>query len=263
MTTPPPHGQAAPPPGWYDNNGSRQWWDGTSWGPVAPSAPEAPNLLHEASPGVVVKKRNPFGSVSIVLAILALPFILIPKASTGLGVGLAVLAITLAIFGLLGSQNRRIGSSVVGLVMSLLFTTVGITGLQQPVEGPSSSTDASGAIEDTAVSAPSPEQQRDTQMQEQGFVTWQSGETWLKAADPNSFTCDAGTSCLWYTLASFSGCPAGFYVKADIVNENDLAIGWTNEITASVAAQDAVAFQLRTTLNGSAMLPTEVSCMGS
>ncbi|SFR62987.1 hypothetical protein SAMN04488591_2571 [Microbacterium azadirachtae] len=99
-------------------------------------------------------------------------------------------------------------------------------------------------------------------MEQQGFRTWQTGELWIKAAEAGSFTCDSGTRCLWYTLASYHDCPSGFYVKADVLNVNGVAIGWTNEITASVAAKKAVAFQLRTPLDASTIRPTEIRCMG-
>ena len=33
---PPPPPSAGPPPGWYHDGSAMRWWDGATWGPVAP-----------------------------------------------------------------------------------------------------------------------------------------------------------------------------------------------------------------------------------
>lgn len=266
MTTYPGQRPTAPPPGWYVNdNGARQWWDGRAWGPLAPLATPAP----VPNPLLMRKPRNPLGTWSIAVACGSLLLLLIPRAGSFVAALGAATALVLAIVGLAQARSRRVGTSVVSLVISAFVVVISLAVMGMPAMVASTSqispAHQASAIPSAPVEAKPPqqtaEQQRDTQMENQGFRVWQSGETWVKAADPGSFTCDYGTRCIWYSIVSYSGCSAGFYVKGDILNENGVAIDWTNEITASVAATETVAFQLRTMTDGSKFRLTEISCM--
>jgi uncharacterized protein len=46
MPSPPPM-PPGPPPGWYPTGGTQRWWDGASWGPVAPPPGGSINLSEE------------------------------------------------------------------------------------------------------------------------------------------------------------------------------------------------------------------------
>lgn len=282
------HKDSGADPGWYKNpQGDLQWWDGASWGPVAPSdsrpvledGTPLPRFVEQKSAGDLSrqssvssrqprgKKGNAFGAWSLAFALIAIVLIVVPSLDTTAGLLFAAAGLVLGIAGVSLARARRITGAVWGLVLSAVFSIGGLMSLapapanySSSVESPTSNDEVE--VAEPASPEPTVEEQRDAQMEEQGFSVWSSGETWLRAAEPGSFTCDSGTRCLWYTLASYSGCPAGFYVKADVLNANELAIGWTNEITASVAPNDGVAFQLRTLLDASTIRVAEVNCMG-
>lgn len=279
---------SAPPPDWYENEeGVLQWWDGKAWGPIAPEPSSASHHLPEAEisesgepynsfqlPSPVSESRGANGSLglwSIVAAFVALLSTFLPdKAPYTVVPIVAAVGVILAIMGLVRAATSATSkkTAVWGLVLSGVMLVIGIgvsIGSQssQSQAASSSSQTTPAPSTDTPVEQTSAEDQRNASMEEQGFHTWQSGEVWLKAADPESYTCDYGTRCIWYQLVSYSGCASGYYVKADILNANDVAIGWTNEITASVQPQDGVAFQLRSADNGGETIKlSEVSCMG-
>lgn len=267
--------------------GLLQWWDGKAWGPIAPGSSSASHHLPEAAisesgqpyntlqpPSAVSESRGGNGSLgfwSIVAAFVALLSTFLPDRAPYTVVPIvAAVGVILATIGLVRAASSATSkkTAVWGLVLSGVMLVIGIgvsIGSQssQSQAVPSSSHTAPAPSAVAPVEQPSAEDQRNASMEEQGFHTWQSGEVWLKAVDPESFTCDYGTRCIWYQLVSYSGCASGYYVKADVLNANDVAIGWTNEITASVQPQDGVAFQLRSADNGGETIKvSEVSCMG-
>lgn len=274
---------SAPPPDWYENeDGVLQWWDGKAWGPIAPE----PSLTNGHLPPVATaESSHPFqpsldlsepqggngslGFWSIVVAFLALLSTFLPdRAPFAIVPIVAAIGLVLAIIGLVRAASSATSkkAAVGGLVLSavMLVIGIGVNVASKANESHSTSSDTVAAPPVQApVEQPSVEEQRNASMEEQGFHTWQSGEVWLKAADPDSYTCDYGTRCIWYQLVSYSGCASGYYVKADILNASDVGIGWTNEITATVQPQDGVAFQLRSADSGGETIKvSEVTCMG-
>lgn len=104
-------------------------------------------------------------------------------------------------------------------------------------------------------------QSRDETATADGWQVAESGELYVKAAAPGTFTCGS-YDCLWYSVHSISGCSQGAYVKADILS-GGTAVGWTNAITASIAPGETVSVQVEDHQGVADQFRlAEVSCMG-
>ncbi|MFF2633487.1 hypothetical protein ACFVR6_11445 [Microbacterium sp. NPDC058021] len=105
-----------------------------------------------------------------------------------------------------------------------------------------------------------PAQRLDEAAAAEGWQVVESGELYIKAAEPDTFTCGS-YPCLWYTVQSTSGCESGVYVKADIMHDGH-AVAWTNAITPSISGGEAVSVMLEDVQGvGSQFRLSEVSCM--
>jgi len=225
------------------------------------------------------KESNPLGIWSVLLGTLSIILLLAFGTPTPIAAIVGVIGVILAALGLGSSKGLHlerskaspswgmalsaitlIGSALIAFAPPPSFS--GLTGADS-----TKSTESSAAEPQASTPPPEPqpsaEEQRDAHMIEQGFSVWDSGETWLKAVDPANYTCDYGVRCIWYQLVSYSGCSAGFYVKADLLSASEMGIGWTNEITASVPPTEGVAFQLMSMQSGiETVRVSEVTCMG-
>lgn len=107
-----------------------------------------------------------------------------------------------------------------------------------------SESNSTSASESTADKTPvlTVSEERDAAAASDGWMVLESGNVYAKAAEPGSFTCGYFT-CLWYSVQSFSGCPGGVYLKADILSSGT-AVGWTNAVSPSIKPGETVAVKL-------------------
>ena len=102
--------QKAAPAGWYDDgSGQMRYWDGTTWGPVAPPPP---------APAVQPK----FSGISIAAFVLACVGLL-AFATGPVGFILDVLAVIFSIAGLADRTRRGRGFAAAGIIIA----TAGLT----------------------------------------------------------------------------------------------------------------------------------------
>lgn len=214
------------PPGWYFNSeGEKQWWDGEKWGVLETQF----NALYK--PEVPARKKG----------LSVGKFIVLVLAVT------AVLALVLAGMSGLGNSTPSTKTS------------------------PSAeATDQEAAPEPEPTQEPAPQpalsaaEQQDQSMTDQGWATVVSGDTYYRfLTDEEKANSSCGSwTCVWVVVVSMSGCPSGFYVKADILS-GETPVSWTNEISASAQPGESVVVQLNDVRGvGNVFRVSELNCMG-
>lgn len=239
------------PPGWYPNNeGKLQWWDGKQWGPLAPTMTEQLNQEYS----VDRQKARPVKQDALAKSITTDPVVQTKKMS-GWGkflIGVVVVAV------------------LWGFVVAIQAgTDAALSNAASRSEGsnelPLKEDDTETVIEEKKPEpAPAPPPRKteaelfDESAKAAGFKVFRSGEIYLDVAEGG--TCGY-YPCIDYVILSRSACHSGFYVRANITS-GGVPIGWTNEITASVQANNPIIVRLQDHIGGDQVQITEISCMG-
>lgn len=239
-------GMSEIPPGWYQgDDGQSRYWNGSGW-------ENSPQHLTQEGP------QTPASATSRP-----------SKRRKGLWIAASTLGVALLLGG--GFFGASFISSIFGSE----------TGVSSPVAQAETvePTPQSTSVEDVPVvterptpsarpttqrpvETQSPAEFRDEFMQEEGYLVFESGETYFRFLTDEE---DAQNPCGYYdcidgVIYSFSGCSGGFYVKADILS-NDLPVGWTNEMTASAQSDEHVWVRLEDHRSiGDAFRITEINC---
>lgn len=92
-----------PPPGWYPNaQGQQQWWDGQTWGPIAP-APQTPVGSQSPTEVQPQKRRVATWAVLLIIGIVAaVVFLLCFQSDNQFDEFLTTIAGVTALIGLVG-----------------------------------------------------------------------------------------------------------------------------------------------------------------
>lgn len=194
----------SPRPGWYTNpSGQLQWWDGTTWGALATENATSP------PPPAVTKRYNTWMWVwiSIVLVI-------------------------------------AIGIPVAGLLMVAASTGASTSSSAPKEQEEEASTSESVPSSPERPASPLPPT-RDELMIAEGWQPVESGDTYYRFFNEEE---QANSSCgynpcTWVVITSYSGCPGGFYVKADLLAAGT-PVDWTNAISASTLPAEPVVVTL-------------------
>ena len=140
QSAPPP--PPLPPAGWYPNAaGTRQWWDGTAWGQVAPPPPLV----------AVAPTTNPLGVAAVTIGIIAALICLIPY---GVFVG-GLLAVGAAILGVYAATRRGprklalVGAGIGGLALLLGISITAAVAAPHPEAAPHVATSPSATPKPT------------------------------------------------------------------------------------------------------------------
>lgn len=215
------------PPGWYQNDdGQWHYWDGTGWDTSAPPfayPPQQGPLGGVVAPTHQPKKRKwPVYLASVV------------------GGALLVAA---GFFGMMfiasSSDEDKDETSVAIGAEEQEPQSEATTRNEDPT--PSERPTTQRPAEPTKSQA----QVRDEGMERDGFMVYESGETYLRfLTDQEAAQNPCGRyDCVDVIILSVSGCPGGFYVRADILS-NGTPVSWTNEMTASAQAHEQIFVRL-------------------
>lgn len=219
---------SAPPPGlpgWYLNqNGEKQWWDGKRWSTPPPS--HEPALPPPSGPqGIPQRSSKPRPRVTEIIG------------WTGLG-AFAIL-LTVAILGtLFGGPS---GSDPAA-------DTPNVSGPTSDPQEANSAGDSEPEKDKEAEPEKKPEPTYDEQMEEQGYWVVESGSLYIRAMDPDEYSCGYAP-CIYYHVATVDGCPNTLYLEASIL-QGETVVGMANDLVAGVRPREGAALKLEDYTDG-------------
>ena len=239
-------GMSEIPPGWYQgDDGQSRYWNGSGW-------ENSPQPLTQEGP------QTPASATSRP-----------SKRRKGLWIAASTLGVALLLAG---------GFFGASFISSITDNNTGEANPGVGVEASEPDPEDSAAEEAPTQASPIPPsarpttqppadtrtqaQIRDEGMEHDGFMVYQSGETYLRfLTDEESAQNPCGRyDCVDVIIMSVSGCQGGFYVRADILS-NGTPVGWTNEMTASSQEREQILVRLEDYRDiGDEIRVTEINC---
>lgn len=159
-------------------------------------------------------------------------------------------------------MRRR--STLASLTIAATLSLAGCFSGPLPVDSDSEATTASPSAKPQPTSAASEEDMRDRFFESEGWAVAEHGETYVRFATAEDYAASGGScgyyDCLDVILFSQSGCPTGFYVRADIL-AGGTPVDWTNGFSPSALAGETVVLRLEDVGGmGDSFRLSEVTC---
>lgn len=156
--------------------------------------------------------------------------------------------------------KSRIGCfGVFLIIMAIVIAIVVLVNINRV--NSSNDADQGASSDGSTTSQVTAAEKKDANARADGWQVAVSGDIYIKAAEPGTFTCGM-FNCLWYGVHSVSGCSGGAYLKADIMSDGR-AVGWTKAISASIMPGEAVSVKLEDVEGlGNQFRVSEAHCMG-